>query len=187
MVGLPKMAQKHDSIFVIVDRFSKMAHFLSCSKTSNASRIATIYFNGVVRLHGLPKTIVSDRDVKFTSYFWKILWHKMEIKLQFFTAFHPQTDGQTQVVNRSLGNLLRCLLGENLRTWDLLLSNIEFAYNSSVNKIIIMSPLELVHDYCPRQPIDLILMTHHHTRVSKSVASFASHIHELHKEISTQI
>ena len=92
-----------------------------------------------------------------------------------------------RLVNRSLGNLLRCLLGENLRTWDLLLSNIEFAYNSSVNKTVIMSPLELVHDYRPRQPIDLILMTHHHIRVSKSVASFASHIHELHKEINTQI
>jgi len=67
MPGLPKIA--HDSILVVVDRFSKMAHFLSCSKTSDTSRIATIYFDKVVRLHGLPKTIVSDRDVKFTSYF----------------------------------------------------------------------------------------------------------------------
>ena len=94
----------------------------------------TIYFDEVVRLHGLPKIIVSDRDVKFTSYFWKTLWHKMRTKLQFSTAFHPQTDGQTEIVNRSLGNLLRCLVGENLRAWDLVLPTAEFAYNSSVNR-----------------------------------------------------
>ena len=115
VLGLPKTARKYDSILVVVDRFFKIAHFLSCFKTSDASQIATIYFNEVVRLHGLPKTIVSDRNAKFTSYFWKTLSHKMGTKLQFSTAFHLQTDGQTEVVNRSLGNLLRYLVGENLR------------------------------------------------------------------------
>ena len=74
VLGVPKIARKHDSILV-ADRFSKIAHFLLCSKISDASRIATIYFDEVVRLHGLPKIIVSDRDVKFTSYFWKTLWY----------------------------------------------------------------------------------------------------------------
>ena len=69
-------------------------------------------------MHGLPSTIVSDRDVKFVSYFWKTLWKLFGTTLKFSSAFHPQTDGQTEVVNRSLGNMLRCLVGEKQGVWD---------------------------------------------------------------------
>ena len=120
-------------------------------------------------------------DVKFTSYFWKTMCHKLRTKFQFTTIFHSQTDGQTEVITRSLGNLLRYLVGENLRIWNHLLSIAEFAYNCSINKIIGMSPLEVVHSYQPRQLINLIFMAYHHTRVSMTGASFAPHIHELHK------
>jgi len=80
----------------------------------------------------------------------------MGTKLKFFTDFHPQTNGQTEVVNRSLENLLRCLVGEHLRNWNLILPTAEFPYNSSCNRSIGMSPFEVVHDCKPMKPIDLI-------------------------------
>ncbi|XP_022859696.1 uncharacterized protein LOC111380384 [Olea europaea var. sylvestris] len=129
VLGLPRTPKKHDSIFVVVDRFSKMAHFIPCSKTSDASKVAMLFFNEIVKLYGLPKTIVSDRDVRFTSHFWRTLWHKMGTKLKFSTAYHPQTDGQIEVVNRSLAQI---------------------AYNSSINRSLSMSPFEAVHGYRPR-------------------------------------
>jgi hypothetical protein len=140
MEGLPHTLRKHDSILVVVDRFSKMTHFIPCSKTSDASKVANLVFMEIVKLYGLPKTIVSDRDVRFMSYFWKTLWHLLGTKLKFSAAYQPQTDGQNEVVNRSLGNLLKCLVGEDGRTWDSILPKAQFTYNNSISMSIGMSP-----------------------------------------------
>jgi len=186
VLGLPHTAKKHDSIFVVVDRFSKMAHFIPCTKTTDASRVAKLYFNEIVKLYGLPQTIVSDRDVIFTCYFWKTLWYMMGTKLKFSTAYHPQTDDQTEVVNRSLGNLLRCLVSDHNRNRDLILPMVQFTYNSSINRSIGTSSFEVVHGYKPRKPLDLLPMSLH-ARVSELVKSFARRIQDLHIEITKQI
>ena len=186
VLGLPRTARGHDSILVVVDRFSKMTHFIPYNKTNDASHVAKLFFREVVKLHGLPSTIVSDRDVKFVSYFWKTLWKLFGTTLKFSSAFHPQTDGQTEVVNRSLGNMLRCLVGEKQGVWDLILSTAKFAYNNSVNRSTDKSPFQIVNGYSPRTSIDLVPLPPH-MRVSEPAENFAKHIHDLHAEIRRKI
>ena len=155
IVGLPRTKKGSDSIFVVVDRFSKMTHFIACHKTDDASHVAELFFVNIVRLHGIPCTIVSDRDAKFLSYFWKTLWAKLGTKILFSTSCHPQTDGQTEVVNRTLGTLLRAILQTNLKRWEECLPFIEFAYIRSVHTATRMSPFEVVYGRNPHTPLDI--------------------------------
>ena len=97
----------------------------------------------VVKLHGIPRTIVSDRDTKFLSHFWKTLWSRLGTKVNFYTSCHPQTDGQTEVVNRSLSTMLRAILKGNQKSWDEYLPHIEFSYNRVVHRTTKIFPIWL--------------------------------------------
>ena len=113
VLGLPKTQKGYDLILVVVDRFTNMAHFISCYKISDTTHVVNMFFNEVVSLHGLPKSVVSYRDAKFTGHFWRSLWKKLGTKLNFNSTYHPQTNEQENVVNKSLGNILRSLVGEH--------------------------------------------------------------------------
>jgi hypothetical protein len=150
VLGLPRMQRGVDSIFMVVDRFSKMAHFIPCQKTSDVTHIANMFFKEVVRLHSLPRSIVSDRDTKFMGHFWTTLWKKMGTNLAFSSTYHPQMDGKIEVVNRSLGDLLRSLVTEHHSQWDNILPQVEFTYNDSVNRSIGKSPFKTIYGTQPR-------------------------------------
>jgi hypothetical protein len=121
ILHFPRTQRGHDSIFVVVDRFLKMAHFILCHKTSDDVHVAKLYFKEVVRLHGISKSIVLDRDTNFFGYFWSTLWKKLKKNFKFSSTHHMKIDGQTKVVNRSLSNLLRCLVGDKPKGWDFIL------------------------------------------------------------------
>ena len=156
VLGLPHTKHNMDSIFVVVDRFSKMAHLIPCHRTDDASHIATLFFRDFVRLHGVPRSIVSDRDVKFTSYFWKTLLAKLGIKLLFSTAYHPQTDGQTEVVNHTLSSLLRALIKPNLKNWNECIPHAEFTYNRAHHHATKQTPFETVYGFNPNTALDIL-------------------------------
>lgn len=186
VLGLPCTQRRKDSIMVVVDRFSKMAHFIACRKTMDASNVADLYFKEVFRLHGLPLTITSDRDPKFMGHFWRVLWKKMGTKLCFSTSYHLETDGQTEVVNRSLGNLLRCLVGDKPTQWDLVLPFAEFAYNNSKNRTTQRTPFEVVYGLSPNSITDLAPIPCS-KNTSVEADEFARHIRNTHEQVKTQI
>ena len=186
ILGLPRTRRQHDSILVVVDRFSKMAHFIACSKTTDAAHTAKLFFNEVVRLHGIPQSIVSDRDVRFTSNFWRTLWRLMGTTLKFSTAFHPQTDGQTEVTNRTLGNILRCLVQGNTTAWDELLPRAEFTYNASEHRATGYSPFRIATGMDPNLPIDLLPLPNLGAGSTEAV-TFATDLTALHQQVRARL
>jgi hypothetical protein len=186
VLGLPRMQRGFDSIFVVVDRFSKMAHFIPCQKTSDATHVANLFFKEVVRLHGLPRSIVLDRDTKFVGHFWRTLWKKLGTDFSFSSTYHPQTDGQTEVVNKSLGNLLRSLVTEHHNQWDQILPQAEFAYNDSPNRSTGKSPFQILYGMQPRGVSELRDLEQSEIR-STGAEYFAAEMQKLHSQIRGQL
>jgi hypothetical protein len=145
ITGLPTSTKQNDAIMVVVDKLSKSAHFIPVKSTCKAIDIANIFMKEIFRLHGMPKEIVSDRDTKFTSNFWKSLMVGLETKLLFSTAYHPQTDGQTERVNQILEDMLRMHVMHQPKKWEDYLPLVEFAYNNGYQESLKMSPFEVLY------------------------------------------
>jgi hypothetical protein len=136
---------------------TKRAHWIAAKeKDLTAVKFAEIFRDHHVRYHGLPDAIVSDRDVRFTSTFWKTLMGEFDTKLRMSTAFHPQTDGQAEKANSIVERYLRAYSAEHQNKWDQLLALAEFAYNATWQKSIEMSPFEADLSYIPRMPLDAL-------------------------------
>ena len=153
VTGLPLTPKKKDAIWVIVDRLTKSAHFIPIRIDYSLDRLAELYVAEIVRLHGVPKSIISDRDPRFTSRFWIKLQEALGTKLNFSTAFHPQTDGQSERVIQILEDMLRCCILELKGSWEKYLPLVEFAYNNSYQSSIRMAPYEALYGRKCRTPL----------------------------------
>jgi len=146
--GFPRVGGK-SAILTIVGRFSKMAHFVALSHPYSAQSVARAFFDNIVRLYGFPCSIVSDRDPVFTSHFWEELFKLAGVKLLRSSAFHLQTDGQSEVTNRIIVMYLRCLAGDRPRTWLQWLPWAEFCFNTSHQSALRTTPFEVVYGRPP--------------------------------------
>ena len=133
IMGLPQSETGNDGILTVVDRATKMVHLVPVRQTITAADTARVFWDNIGKLHGIPRSIVSDRDPRFVSKFWQELWGILGSKLRMSSAHHPQTDGQTEVMNRVVEMVLRCTLHASQDTshWERMLSTVEFAMNNS--------------------------------------------------------
>ncbi|XP_066159624.1 uncharacterized protein [Oryza sativa Japonica Group] len=153
ITGLPRTSSGHDSIWVVVDRLTKVAHFIPVHTTYTGKRLAELYLSRIMCLHGVPKKIVSDRGSQFTSKFWQKLQEELGTRLNFSTAYHPQTDGQTERVNQILEDMLRACALDFGGAWDKSLPYAEFSYNNSYQSSLQMAPFEALYGRKCRTPL----------------------------------
>ena len=150
--GFPHTSSGYDVIWVIVDRLTKTAHFLPIKKTYSTNRFERLYISQIVCLHGIPVSIVSDRGATFTSIFLQELHKALGTRLDFSTAFHPQTDGQSERTIQTLEDMLRMCVMDFGGQWDSHLPLIEFTYNNSYHTSIEMALYEALYRRKCRSP-----------------------------------
>jgi hypothetical protein len=154
IVALPNTSRHHDSIWVIVDRLTKTAHFLPVHTTHKAEKYAEIYIDQIVCLHGILKTIVSDRGALSVERFWEQLQESLGTRAIRSSAYHPQIDGQTERVNQILEDMLRACVLHYGKNWDKCLSLAEFSYNTSYQSSLKMAPFEALYGRRCRTPLN---------------------------------
>ena len=145
ITDLPRSKNGNDAIWTIIDRFSKQAHFLPVKKTIKADHMARIFLAQIFKHHGMPKIIISDRDPRMTSLFWQALFENMGTKLHFSSAYHPQTDGQSEIANATVLDLLKCYVSDRQTEWEKYLPLVEFAYNNTIHSSTGKAPFEVIY------------------------------------------
>ncbi|GKC01544.1 putative reverse transcriptase domain-containing protein [Tanacetum coccineum] len=150
---LPRTSSGHDTIWVIVDRLTKSAHFLPMREDYKMERLARLYLNEIVARHGVPISIISDRDSRFTSRFWQSMQEALGTRLDMSTAYHPQTDGQSERTIQTLEDMLRACVLDFGGSWDVHLPLVEFSYNNSYHSSVRCAPFEALYGRKCRSPI----------------------------------
>jgi hypothetical protein len=153
IVGLPRTRAGYDSIWVVVDRLTKVAHFIPVKTTYNSTVLAELYISWIECLHGVPKKIVSDRGTQFTSHFSQYLPEALGMHLKFSSAYHPQTDGQTERTNQILEDMLSACALQDMLGWDKRLPYAEFSYNNNYQASFNMSPFQALYGRNCRTPL----------------------------------
>ena len=148
ITGLPKSEGKN-VIMVVVDRLTKYAHFCALSHPFKASTVATTFMDRIQKLHGSPRVIVSDRDPIFTGNFWTELFSCLGTQLAHSSSYHPQSDGQTEIVNKCLEGYLRCFVSDKQTQWVKWLPLAEWWYNTSFHTAAKMTPFMALYGYHP--------------------------------------
>jgi hypothetical protein len=145
ITGLPRTNKQHDSIMVMVEKLTKAAHFVLVKTTHTVANIAEIFMKEIARLHGIPRTVVSDKDTKFTSNLWRELFKIFGTNLNFITAYHPHIDGKTKRVNRIIEDMMRMYVMDKPSKWEDYLHLVELAYNNGYQDSLRMSPFEALY------------------------------------------
>ena len=153
VVGLPVIGRKHDSVWVVVDQLTKSAHFLPVRTDYSLDKLAELYIKEIVRLHRILVSIISDRDLRFTSRFWGKLQEALGTRLNFSTAFHSHLDGQSERVIQVLEDMLRSCVIDYEGSWDIHIPLVEFMYNNSFQSSIGMAPYEALYGRKCRTPL----------------------------------
>jgi len=141
----------YDTLLVIVDRFTKMAHYVPVRGTITAPGLADVFLREVIRLHGVPKTVVSDRGPILTAKYWSSFCYHLGVTRRLSTAFHPQTDGQTERQNQTMEQYLRAYCNFEQDDWAKLACTAEFAYNDSIHASSGTTPFRANHGRDPRR------------------------------------
>jgi hypothetical protein len=145
-----------NSILVVVDQLTKMAHFTPCSKSITTKETAQLILNEIVRLHGLPEEIMFDRGRQFASKFWRRLFELLGVNIRLSSAFHPETDEQTERTNQTFEQYLRCTVNYQQDDWLDLLSQAEFAYNNTMHASTGISPFFANYGFHPRFSLEIL-------------------------------